>query len=62
MDSKANVNYYWGYVKEHYPDARFDFWFKWGELHFYPNAEAEYRDEVMALLKENGKYVFKSNF
>lgn len=39
--SKPNVNAYWDYVKSLYPDARFDFWYRNGELHFWPNGEAE---------------------
>ena len=39
--SRPNVNKFWYFVKEKYPDARFDFWYSAGELHFYPDGEAE---------------------
>lgn len=63
MTKKPNVNYYWEEVKKLYPDARFDIWFSWGELQFYPDGGAEERDDgVMALVQENGKFVVKGDF
>lgn len=43
--SKPNVNAYWDFVKSLYPDARFDFWYRNGELHFYPDGRAEERGD-----------------
>ena len=43
--TKPNINIYWDYVKTLYPDARFDFWYRSGELHFWPNGEAEANGE-----------------
>ena len=37
-----NINHMWMFVKEKYPDARFDYWFEeTGELIFYPTGRAE---------------------
>lgn len=63
MEKKPNVNFYWNYVKELYPDARFSFWYSSGELHFYPNGGAEERDDPpMSCFRKNGQYVIKGDF
>ena len=54
-----NVNLYWQYVQEKYPDAKFDFWYRHGELHFYPDGNSE---EIHACFKHNGEYVIKAGF
>lgn len=58
-----NMNKYWEYVKENYPDARFNFWYSAGELLFYPNGGAEERDDaLMTCFWRNGKFVIKGDF
>ena len=32
-----NVNTYWGHVTNLYPEAQFDFFYRSGELHFWPD-------------------------
>lgn len=42
MRHDKNINHMWSFVKDEYPDARFDFWFEvTGELLFYPTGKAE---------------------
>ena len=59
-----NINHMWMFVKEKYPDARFDFWFEvTGELIFYPTGKAE--DDLRpncSCVIENGKYTIKTAF
>lgn len=56
-----NINVLWQYVRGQYPDARFDFWYHVGELHFYPNGEAEKNGDPVygAFLGEDFKPVIK---
>jgi len=42
---EQDVNRFWEFVKARYPDARFERWFPDGELHFWPNGEAERKGE-----------------
>lgn len=55
--NKPNINAFWDYVKECYPDARFSFWFRVGELQFWPTGEAE-RDgeDVYGCIMKDGKF------
>lgn len=56
-----NVNEYWEYVKEQYPDARFDFWYKFGELHFYADGEKEAAGvTTYACIKQGDKFIIKT--
>ena len=58
MSNKPNINLYWFVVREHFPDARFEFWCRAGELHFYPDGEAEARNgDVYACTRLGGEYV-----
>lgn len=55
--NKPNINAMWDYVKEHYPDARFSFWYRVGELQFWPSGKAEAEaEDVYACIIENGKF------
>jgi len=36
-----NINLYWDYVTTRYPDAQFDFFYRSGELHFWPDKESK---------------------
>ena len=38
---RPNVNAYWGFVRDQFPDARFDFWYRAGELHFFRDGDHE---------------------
>lgn len=62
-DAKPNVNFFWEHVKATYPDARFDFWFNTGELHFYKDGKHETSDkEPWACIWRNGKYEILEEF
>lgn len=55
--NKPNINAMWDYVKELYPDARFSFWYRIGELQFWPNGEAEAEGEdVYGCIVRDGKF------
>lgn len=55
--NKPNINIFWDYVKERYPDARFSFWFCVGELQFWLNGEAERDGEnVYSCIMKDGKF------
>lgn len=41
MAQAENVNLYWDYVTTRYPEAQFDFFYRVGELHFWPDKEAK---------------------
>jgi len=61
--NRPNVNAYWEYVKSVYPGAVFDFWYSNGELHFFPDADAERQGNgPYGCIKENGKFVIKTEF
>lgn len=36
-----NVNVYWDFVVTRYPEAQFDFFYRVGELHFWPDKESK---------------------
>lgn len=55
-------NVYWAFVKARYPHARFLWWYKFGELHFYPSKGAEERDRPMACFREGRNLVIKENY
>ena len=60
---KPNVNAYWEHVKSVYPFAVFDFWYRIGELHFYPDRDAMRRgDDPYGCIMEDGKYVIYQRF
>ena len=60
--SRPNVNKFWYFVKQQYPDARFDFCDSVGELKFVPDGAAEsaggtpyscvLMDDMLVILKE----------
>ena len=57
------MNAYWDFVKSQYPDARFDFWYSIGELHFYPDGEAEAAGgSPYGCYKEDDKFVIETDF
>lgn len=62
--SKPNVNAFWEYVRSKYPDARFDFWYSAGELHFFPdgNAEAAPDGYTYGCILKDGKYKILTEF
>lgn len=54
---KPYINAMWDFVKERYPDARFSFWYRIGELQFWPTGKSEEEgDDVYACVVRNGKY------
>ncbi len=56
--ARENINAFWAFVKEKYPDARFDFWYHTGELHFYPNGYTEeHFDHPFACIRKDGRLV-----
>lgn len=61
--AKPNVNAYWEHVKSMYPDARFNFWYSIGELHFYRDGKAEANDPdgdyVSSCFKKDGKFTIQ---
>ena len=56
---KPNVNYYWQYIIERFPDAVFDFWYSSGELIFYTSRLAENPSSCYML---NGKLTIEHSF
>ena len=58
--NRPNVNAYWDHVREIYPDARFDFWYSSGELHFYRNADAERLGEKSSCFAKGGTLVIEN--
>lgn len=61
--NKPNINAMWDYVKERYPDARFDFWYRSGELHFWPTGEAEERgDYSYGCVVRDGEFTILTEF
>ena len=63
MIIRENVNAFWDYVRDRFPDARFDFWYHVGELHFFPDGAAEKRGEIWSCYKDsNGRFHIVSEF
>lgn len=50
------------YVKSIYPNMVEDFWFDYGELHFYKNEHHAETGEPYACVKRNGKFVILTEF
>ena len=61
-ENRPNINAYWQYVKEHYPDAIFDFWYHNGELHFYANKEMEQNGYTYGCIKKDGVFQILTEF
>ena len=62
--SKPNVNAFWEYVRSQYPDARFDFWYSAGELHFYPDGKMESASDgyTYSCIKKDGQFQIIAEF
>lgn len=50
------------YVKSIYPNMIVDYWFEWGELHFYKSEYHSLHGECYACIKRGGKFIILTDF